>query len=346
MPCSAWTTWSPSPSAAMPRDELVGALAACAGRAATAGRPADPARPGRCDAGGREAVLERQHGDARRRAAPAHLGQRLDRRQPVEAVVGQHLRQPLQRALAVGGEERPLVRFARALQMRDDGVEQVDRAVGPLGGEVARRPAAQIRTAAIPPGGRGGGPKVEKCQPAVLLDRPLEALLVEIEQLRRQRPVGGRAEAGPASGGCSRASIVLADQLPPGPRSHPAPDGRGRSRSRPRDSRTAAPGRSWNSGSQCSMPGKRGPALTASSSGSPVDGAELLQIAGLEALDRRRRRAAPRSPASARAIDLAGERWVSGSKARMIRRRRRRGRAAPAASRPVGKMSIRPPRTA
>ena len=109
--------------------------------------------------------------------------------------------------------QRPLAGRHQLLQMRHDRVEQVDGAVGPLGGEVARRTAAQIldqrrsRPAAAAAGRRSRTARRVTCG-----ERPLDAVLVEIEQLRRQRPVGSGAEAGAGQRRLQPRLVVLADQ--------------------------------------------------------------------------------------------------------------------------------------
>ena len=90
-----------------------------------------------------EAAFDRQDGDGRARHL-GHLGPALDPGEPVEAVIGQHLPQPLEGTFAVGRDQRPLAGLRQLLQVGYDRVEQVGGAVGPLGGEVARRTSAQI----------------------------------------------------------------------------------------------------------------------------------------------------------------------------------------------------------
>ena len=168
------------------------------------------------EAGGGEAAVQRQHGDPGH-PDPVHLGPALDPGQRVEAVVGQHLLQPLRRALAVGGEQRLGAGPGECPQMRHDGVEQVDRAVGALGRELARRVPTQVADGRDP-GGPGRRHAEGRELPAGMrLGEPAEALLVEIEHVRRQRPVGGSTEAG---GGLRRVPaglVVLADQGGTGP---------------------------------------------------------------------------------------------------------------------------------
>ena len=61
-------------------------------------------------------------------AAPRHLrhlGPALDPGQAVEAVIGQHLPQPLERTFAGGRDQRPLAGLHQLLQVGYDRVEQV-----------------------------------------------------------------------------------------------------------------------------------------------------------------------------------------------------------------------------
>ena len=95
------------------------------------------------DAGGPKAALERQDGDR----GPGHglrLGPARDGGEVVEAVIGQHLTQALRRALAVRRQERLGPGADEVLQVRHDGIEQVDAAVGALAGEVAGRLPSEI----------------------------------------------------------------------------------------------------------------------------------------------------------------------------------------------------------
>ena len=176
-------------------DELVGGLAAALGGR---GQPVaqEVALADHVDGRCLEAALERQDGDG----GAGHLGHlrpALDPGQPVEAVIGQHLAQPLGRALAVGRDQRPLAGGDQLVEIGHDRVEQVERAVGALGREVARRPAAQI----LDPGDAGRRPRrrAERSRTRARVaarELALDPALVEIEQLGRQRAVGCGTEAG------------------------------------------------------------------------------------------------------------------------------------------------------
>jgi hypothetical protein len=89
-------------------------------------------------------------------SAQVDLGER------VEAVVGQHLPQPLGGALAVGADQRPHARRTQLAQVGHDRVEQVDRAVRPLGREVAGRVAAQVAHRVDARGSRRRRPEVRE----------------------------------------------------------------------------------------------------------------------------------------------------------------------------------------
>ena len=77
-------------------------------------------------------------------ATPARSAALSTRRERVEAVVGQDLLQPLGRALAVGGEQRPVPAATSSRRWPTMASNRLMRAVGALGREVARRAAAEV----------------------------------------------------------------------------------------------------------------------------------------------------------------------------------------------------------
>ena len=93
--------------------------------------------------GGGEAVLERQHRE-RRPGRRAGLAAALDPVQPIDAVIGEHEAQPLERALAGAGDHDLPAGGLLVPQVLRDGVEQVDVLARPFGREVARPMAAEI----------------------------------------------------------------------------------------------------------------------------------------------------------------------------------------------------------
>src|SRR4051794_14687853 len=242
MPCSAWTTWSPG-------DRVLTSwmnLSARRGRRRGGARlwpAAPPAVSPRAGGGGAaepvaqqvvlaqdveggsdEAALKRQDGDPRHRD-PGEVSGVVDARDRVEAVVGQDLLQALGRAFAIGGEERPGAGGHQLAQVADDGVEQVVRAVGTLGREVACRAAAEVAD-----GGYAGGPGRGRAEGRELPGRagvrqPGEILLVDVELLGRQRAGGDGAE-GRAGGGRRGGGLGgVAGPRGPGPCVRPGPGG-------------------------------------------------------------------------------------------------------------------------
>ena len=210
----------------------------------------------------------------------------------------------------------------------------------------AGRPPRSLTWAMPGRAARGGGPKVENCSRDAAGQRALDAALVEIEQLRRQRAVGRRAEAGAGQRRLQARLEVLADQR------------RARLDRVQGQMVEADLALGVEIGGQRHEVGmeQRQPVLHAREGAASLDRLqqriaghrpELPQVAGLEALDRRRRRAGPRSPASARARrPCASERWVSGSKERINSRVEPKKSSRTGWSSPLGKMSTRPPRTA
>ena len=158
-----------------------------------------------------EAALDRQDGDGGGRDL-GHLRPALDSGQPIEPVVRQDLAQPLGRALAVGGDQRPFARRHQLVEIAHDRIEQVDRPVGALGREVARGSATQI----LDPRDPGRRPRrraeMREFEPGAAGELALDPTLVEIEQLGRQRTVGCGAEAGAGRDRCEPRFVVLADQ--------------------------------------------------------------------------------------------------------------------------------------
>src|ERR1700729_2411161 len=61
-----------------------------------------------------------------------------------EAMLGQHVTQPLARTVAPAGDDRVQAPLAQRPHMRDSGVEHVGALVLPFGGKVAANPSAAI----------------------------------------------------------------------------------------------------------------------------------------------------------------------------------------------------------
>ncbi len=188
-------------------DELVGA-------ARPAGRPGQPVaqdvglgeqRQFRRD----EAVVEGE--DRQRRAglgiAPVPA---LEAPQAFLAMVGQNRAQALEGALARGRDHRLTTLLLLGLEMGDDRVEQVLVRPVALGREVARAPAAQRHQLGALASAVGllEGREVD---PHALGQEVAQALLADIERIRRQRPVDRRAHRARRIGRLAPALVMLAD---------------------------------------------------------------------------------------------------------------------------------------
>ena len=92
-----------------------------------------------------EPLFERDHGERQRAGA---RGLRLmvgrDEFERLQAVLGEHVAQPLARAVAPAGDDDVQAARAQRLHMGDRGVEHVGALVLPLGGEIAPDVAAAI----------------------------------------------------------------------------------------------------------------------------------------------------------------------------------------------------------
>ena len=78
-------------------------------------------------------------------AAPASTSAQCSHRtQRIDAVVGEHHAQALERARARAGDHHALARRELEPQLLGDRIEQIDIRARPLGREVARAPAAEI----------------------------------------------------------------------------------------------------------------------------------------------------------------------------------------------------------
>ncbi len=194
-------------------DELVGAAARARGpREAVAEQVllGQDGQPGRHDA-----VVQRQ--DRERHAdGGGQIPCPLDPREGLLTVVLEHLAKALESALAGGGHERPVALGLQLAQVCHDGIEEIDRAVGPLTGEVAGRPPREIDHGVDARRRARRGAEVGELEARPALDQPGEALLVQVEKVGRERAVGCGAEARSGDRRRPAGLVVLADQGRPG----------------------------------------------------------------------------------------------------------------------------------
>ena len=156
--------------------------------------------------GGLEAMLERDHRERQRAGAhPLRLrpgGDELDR---FQAVLGEHVAEPLARAVAPARDDDPEPALAQRPDVRGRRLEHVDVLVLPLGSEVAPDPAAAVESLRVRRG-------LERRQSRERAGRePLAPFVgLEIEPVRLQRPIVGVRRVR-FVGGLAR-GIIIRDQ--------------------------------------------------------------------------------------------------------------------------------------
>ena len=138
MPWSAWTTMSPADSdaaSAMKSEAFLRFLERRTRRSPRMSCSATTAKPV-----GFEAGFERQHGGARLpRLQLCDIGERGDRLDVAKMMLGQNLRQAVERALGPARDDDAAACRAHRRYVLDGGVEDVGVGVGALLGEAVAR---------------------------------------------------------------------------------------------------------------------------------------------------------------------------------------------------------------